>query len=251
LKVADFHLKADAAAAVVGLLERTAAKPGFRTAAVAVRMKEAPGDDFVFPEESETLDPRVFMAEIDAVLPRSWSIIASTGHSFYFSAALMRDRPPELFHTILDFGAIGSNLAYAAGIAAAQGDGKVVVFDGDGSFLMQVQELETIKRHGLRLLICVLNDGAYGAELHKLEAQGVDAGETIFGRPRVADIAAAFGLRSATVRTTGELAALFDDHLRSSGAEVWDIHVSRTVVSPYYRHEHWSEAQVKEDASRP
>ena len=42
-----------------------------------------------------------------------------------------------------------------------------------GSLLMHVQELETIARHGLNILIVVLkSDGAYGSEIHKLRRRG-------------------------------------------------------------------------------
>jgi hypothetical protein len=37
--------------------------------------------------------------------------------------------------------------------------------------MMHVQELETIKRHRLNILIVVMNDGAYGSELHKLRSE--------------------------------------------------------------------------------
>jgi hypothetical protein len=73
--------------------------------------------------------------------------------------------------------------------SAARTNGKVVLFEGDGSLLMHIQELETIKRHRLKLLICVLNDGAYGAEIHKLRADGVDDSGAIFGRTDLAAIA--------------------------------------------------------------
>jgi len=58
------------------------------------------------------------------------------------------------------------------GVAAARPDRTVVLFDGDGSLLMHVQELETIKRHRLNILIVVMNDGAYGSEVHKLRSEG-------------------------------------------------------------------------------
>jgi thiamine pyrophosphate-dependent acetolactate synthase large subunit-like protein len=243
LPVADMHLASDAALAVQALLPLVAAKTGFRTKEVAARIRDDAGDTYAFPEEPGAVDPRALMAEIDAVVPKDWTVVASTGHSFYFSAALTPSHPPERFHSILDFGAIGSNLAYAMGMAAAQGDGKVIVFDGDGSFLMQMQELETIRRHGLRLLVIVLDDGAYGAELHKLEAEDFPAEETLFGRPPLAEVARAFGLRSATVCELGGLRKLFEAHVAAGEAEVWDVHVSRHVVSPYYRHEHWKGPQ--------
>ena len=38
---------------------------------------------------------------------------------------------------------------------------------------MHIQELETIRRQGISLLIAIINDGGYGAETHKFRAHGV------------------------------------------------------------------------------
>jgi acetolactate synthase I/II/III large subunit len=109
----------------------------------------------------------------------------------------MRGRKPEQFHALREFGAIGNSIAI--GVAAARNNGKVVLLEGDGSLIMHIQELETIRRHGLRLLICVLNDGAYGAEIHELRQDGIDESGAGFGRTDFGSIARGFGLRGTTV----------------------------------------------------
>ena len=72
----------------------------------------------------------------------------------------MRGGDPTKYHAMRDFGAIGNSISYAIGVAAARKTGKVVLFEGDGSLLMHIQELEAVKRHGLKLLFVVANDGA-------------------------------------------------------------------------------------------
>jgi acetolactate synthase I/II/III large subunit len=147
----------------------------------------------------------------------------------------MRGRRPENYHAIREFGAIGNGISLAIGVAAAKRNGKVVLFDGDGSFLMHIQELEMVKRHGLKLLFCILNDGAYGSEIHKLRADGVDASGAIFGRTDLAAIAKGFGLRGANVTDVAQFEPLFDAYAAQDTAEVWNIHVSDHVVSPSTR----------------
>ena len=39
-----------------------------------------------------------------------------------------------------------------------------MLIDGEGSLYQHIQELETLRRHGMKLLICIINDGGYGAE---------------------------------------------------------------------------------------
>ena len=124
------------------------------------------------------------------------------------------------------------------GVAAARRlgrDSQVVLIEGDGSLLMHIQELETLKRHGLRILICVLNDGAYGAEIHKMRADGIDNSGAIFGRPPFESIARGFGLRGAEVRDLDAVPKLFADFARQGETEVWNIQISDQVTAPSMR----------------
>jgi acetolactate synthase-1/2/3 large subunit len=114
------------------------------------------------------------------VVPKDWDIVVGGGHQAYFNTQ-MRGRPAERYTTIREFGAVGNGLSYALGVAAArwQGrEGKIVLFEGDGGLLFHIQELETIKRQGFRILICAMNDGGYGSEFHKLRADGLDDHQT-------------------------------------------------------------------------
>jgi acetolactate synthase I/II/III large subunit len=58
-----------------------------------------------------------------------------------------------------------------------------VLFEGDGGLLFNIQEFETLKRQGYRILICAMNNGGYGSEFHKLRADGIDDHLAVFGRP--------------------------------------------------------------------
>src|SRR5690606_31820197 len=138
-------------------------------------------------------------------------------------------------HVMRDFGAIGNAISYAIGVAAARRDGRVVLFEGDGSILMHVQELECVKRHGLKLLIVCCNDGAYGAEIHKLREDGIDDTGAIFGRTDLAAIARGFGLRGENVTEPGNFARLLDEYEQADTAELWNVHVSDKVVNPRMR----------------
>src|SRR5262249_35442378 len=127
-------------------------------------------------------------------------------------------------------------ISYAIGVAAARrNNGRVVLFEGDGSFLMHIQELEMVQRHGLKLLFCIMNDGAYGAGIHKLRADGVAESGSVFGRTDLAAIAKGFGLRGATITDVKQIAPLFEAYAAQGLAEVWNIHVSDKVVSPSTR----------------
>src|SRR4029078_3359793 len=145
-------------------------------------------------------------------------------------------------------------ISFAMGVAAARTDRPVVLFDGDGSLMMHIQELETIKRSRMNILIIVLNDGAYGSEVHKLRSEALPEAGSVFGRPNFAAIARGFGIEGKTftspppsppprrggARATSlaDLPQLVEAFARTGGAAVWDFHVSDKVVSPTIRRAH-------------
>jgi acetolactate synthase-1/2/3 large subunit len=164
-------------------------------------------------------------------------MVNSSGHcSFYF--AHMPSRPQERFLTIREFGAIGNGICFAMGVAASRPDETVVLFDGDGSLLMHIQEIETIRRHGMKILICVMNDGAYGSEIHKLRSEGLPDDGAVFGRPDFAAIAKGFGIGGETIEDLADLPRLVAEFSRRGGAAIWDFPVSDKVLSPVIRRAH-------------
>uniref|UniRef100_UPI002493B35E thiamine pyrophosphate-binding protein n=1 Tax=Litoreibacter halocynthiae TaxID=1242689 RepID=UPI002493B35E len=72
---------------------------------------------------------------------------------------------PHSFVVTANFGSIGLGLAEAIGAGVAAPDRPVVVFSGDGGFMMGgINEFNTAVRLGLDLVVIVANDSAYGAE---------------------------------------------------------------------------------------
>ena len=237
-EVARHHLRADARLGVEAL---TAALPKrertWRSDAIAARIRDTKPDSHVFAIEPGLLDPREVVAALEKNLPRDWETVNSGGHCSWFFAQ-MPSRPQEKFLTIREFGAIGNGISFAMGVAAARPDQTVVLFDGDGSLMMHVQELETIKRHGMNILIVVMNDGAYGSEVHKLRSEGMPDDGAVFGYSDFAAIARGFGLAAKTIKNLDDLPQALSEFSKSGGAAVWDIHVSDKVVSPTIRRAH-------------
>jgi acetolactate synthase-1/2/3 large subunit len=236
LKAADLYLRADAKLTIVEALKKWRGNGAarIRSDALARRIRLEPADAAEFAIEPGLLDPRRAIDALDRVLPKDCDSVSGSGHQSYFHS-VMRGRRPENYHAIREFGAIGNGISLAIGVAAGKRNGKVVLFDGDGSFLMHIQELETVRRHGVKLLFCILNDGAYGSEIHKLRADGVDDSGAVFGRTDLAAIARGFGLRGANVTDVAQFQPLFDAYAAQDTAEVWNIHVSDKVVSPNTR----------------
>lgn len=183
-----------------------------------------------------TLDPRAAFEAINAAVPDDAIVVVGAGHFWNFGVQYLTGRAPENYlFTALSFGAVGQGLGIAIGAAVAAPDRRVVLIEGDGSLLMNIQELEAVARHDIGLLSIVINDGAYGAEVHKLASMGVDGSESVFGAPDLAAIARAFGVDGDRIDADGGDIAASVGRLLDAGGGVVDVHVSHTVASAQYR----------------
>jgi thiamine pyrophosphate-dependent acetolactate synthase large subunit-like protein len=90
--------------------------------------------------------------------------------------------------------------------------------------------------------MAIINDGGYGAEIHKFRASGMDAGTVIHGRGDLAAVATGFGVRGSTVNRLGRFEGLFREHQAANGASLWDVHTDDKIVSRPYRRVHFGEA---------
>jgi len=203
-------------------------------AAYSRRVREERADVTPYPVPSGTLDPRDIVAHLDKALPKDWRYVNASGHCSYFSAHI-NGVQAESFLTIREFGAIGNGLCYAIGMAASAPNETVVLFDGDGGLMMHAQELETVQRYNLKVLICVFNDGAFGSEIHKLRADQLSDHGAIYGRTDLSSIARGFGLRGAVVTDLAQVPALLDEFETGDTAMIWDFQVSDQVMSPVMR----------------
>jgi len=246
LRTADLHVRADAKAAAEAILNRLQQRNiktgGFRTPEIKAGIAGDHPDRKEYAVQAGTVDPRRAMEELDRTIPKDWDIVVGGGHYFSIAMTHLKGRAADKYHVFVDFGAIGSALPAAIGIAQARGDGKVCLIEGDGSIMMHCQELDTIKRHGVRMLTAIINDGGYGAEFHKFRANGVDPAGAIHGRGDIAAMARGFGLQGASVNTLGRMDGLFKEHQGSNTATVWDVHTDDLIPSRAYRRIHFGEA---------
>ena len=234
LKNADILMRADAGMTAEALLaavkRRGEPRADIRSEDLSRRLRETPDDSTEFAVHQGEVDPRALFKRLESVIPKDYEVVCGSGHQNYFHVP-MRDYDGTRYHIMREFGAIGNSLGYTLGVALARADGHVVLFEGDGSLLMHIQELETAKRHGLKFLIVVANDGAYGSEIHKLRKDGLSDKPVMFGRPGFEGIAKAFGHAARTITDLDQLDGAIESYEAGETAEVWDVYCSDQVMS--------------------
>jgi acetolactate synthase-1/2/3 large subunit len=104
---------------------------------------------------------------------------------------------------------------------------------GDGGFLMTMGELETVVREDLPMVIVLMNDCAYGAELHFLRLRQAPVAKSVFPDVDFAPIAAAFGFEAATIRTMADLQAIAPKLRNPEGPIFLDCKINADVAAPF------------------
>ncbi|MDR1663964.1 MAG: thiamine pyrophosphate-binding protein [Clostridiales bacterium] len=69
----------------------------------------------------------------------------------------------QRFISSMAMGSMGFALPSAAGAYYASGGGRVIVLEGDGSFQLNIQELQTLKTHNIPAKIFIFNNSGYAA----------------------------------------------------------------------------------------
>jgi thiamine pyrophosphate-dependent acetolactate synthase large subunit-like protein len=110
------------------------------------------------------LDPRTVYMRINAMLPKDRIVVTDGGRVIETCMHIMEAGDGRSFLYCSGFAAIGVALGTAIGVAVARRDRTVVLVVGDGGFAITAQELDTIQRAGLQMLILVMNDRQYGFE---------------------------------------------------------------------------------------
>ena len=183
-----------------------------------------------FPETTPdgTLDIRHVLSRIDDSLPTSRHVTLDCGRFFFHAAPLLSCGPEGSYQHTIEFGSIGLGLGTALGTAAATTDGvPSVLVCGDGGLMLSgLAELTTAVRHGLDLVVVVLNDAAYGAEHIQLTDRGMDPAISEFDWPELAAVATALGLDGYAVRDEMDLVRALDGIKQRQRPVLVNVHLT-------------------------
>lgn len=131
-------------------------------------------------------------------------------------------------------GSMGDDITLATGVAAAA-KRSVVVETGDGSFMMNMQELATIAHNKLPIKIVVMSNGGYNAlrNTFKNYFNGVNAGcdfDSGISFPRFEKIAEAFDFPYRHCAANKDVPSAIDWLLRQDGFALLEIEQSLDAV---------------------
>ncbi len=110
----------------------------------------------------DSIDAPSFLRELTGRDPGRWIVTCDVGQHQMWVAQHARFTEPCQHLSSGGLGTMGFGLPAAIGAALARPDRDVITISGDGSFLMNVQELATVRRYRIPLKIVVLDNSALG-----------------------------------------------------------------------------------------
>ena len=189
-------------------------------------------EDFQPANTARTVDPRSVGVHLNRLLPEMRNMVYDAGN-FLGVVPYLSVPGPAHFKMTNDFASIGLGFGAALGFARARPDIPTVFVVGDGGFLMTLGELETVVREDLPLIIVLMNDCAYGAELHFLRLRQLPVAKSVFPDVDFAPVAEAFGYDAHTIRRLEDLEALAPLLAKPEVPIFLDCKINADVAAPF------------------
>jgi acetolactate synthase-1/2/3 large subunit len=186
--------------------------------------------DYAAPADAP-LKPQFVVEAVDAATAEDTIVTTGVGQHQMWAVQYWTYTEPRTWVSSHGLGTMGYGLPAAIGARlAADDDQSVVCFDGDGSFLMTLQELVVAVRENLDITVFVLNNEAVG--MVRQWQDGFFEGRRMASEypwvPDFATLAEAFGARGYTIDDESEVEDVVEAALTDDGPSVVDAHVDPT-----------------------
>ena len=183
--------------------------------------------DFTYVENqgNRPIDPWALLNTLSNRKPNNAVICTDVGQHQMWSAQHMKHFAPENYITSAGFGTMGFGLPAAVGAKKARPQDEVILVTGDGSLMMNIQELGSIKRGNLPVKILLLDNQRLG-----MVRQWQDLfwnkrrSETILDdNPDFVMLANAFGIPAECVESADDVDAALNRLLNSKTAYLLQV----------------------------
>lgn len=179
-----------------------------------------------YDHPGEAIYAPLLLKQLSDRKPADSVVTTDVGQHQMWSAQHMTYTRPENFITSSGLGTMGFGLPAAVGAQVARPNDTVICISGDGSFMMNVQELGTVKRKQLPLKIVLLDNQRLGMvrQWQQLFFQERYSETTLTDNPDFLTLASAFGIPGQHITRKDQVEAALDTMLNSDGPYL--LHVS-------------------------
>ena len=177
---------------------------------------------------ADKVHPYLFMQELGKQLPKGARVAASNGTACVAFFQAFESKAGQRLLLNSGDASMGYGLPAAIGMCAAGGNKDTVCLEGDGSIMMNLQELQTVKTNRLPLKIFVIKNGEYISIIQtqrnffngRLTGCNVQSGVEV---PDFVKVAKAFGLPAMRIGKNKDLKAGIRRVLQTPGPVVCEL----------------------------
>ena len=206
----------------------------------------------VLPEywNNERVNPYCFMKTLFDQLKEDQIIVSANGSACVVSFQTAYLKPGQRLWTNSGCATMGYDLPGAIGACKASGDKPIVCLAGDGSIMMNLQELQTIVGNHLPIKIFVLNNNGYVSifQTHRNFFGGVEVGggpKSGVTFPEFGRLVEGFGLPFRRCARHEEMAQAIEDTLAVDGPAVCEVMLDENVVfAPKLGAKQWPDGRI-------
>ncbi len=216
----DFELVGDIKQTLLRLTDALAGKAIDYDLAPFRHLREAMTTELAATADEETtgsIKPQKILWETRKLLARDAIVLSDVGAHKMWIARHFHCYEPNTCLIPNGFCSMGSALPGAIGAAMVHPQREILAICGDGGFMMNLQEMETATRLGVKITVMVWEDHEYGLIAWKQETEFGNTTDLKFGNPDWAGLAQAFGWRCHRVDDSRDLAATIRAAIDESG----------------------------------
>lgn len=153
---------------------------------------------------ADSVNPREFISSIPELAEKAGTkktdliVTTDVGQHQMFAAQYYPVEEPRTFLTSGSLGTMGFGLPAAIGAAIANPGKRIVCFSGDGSIMMNIQELATLAENNLAVTVIVLENGTLGMvyQQQKFLFDKTYSASEFMASPNLLKIAEGFGIEA-------------------------------------------------------
>jgi acetolactate synthase-1/2/3 large subunit len=155
-----------------------------------------------------SINPNVFMHALSSQSHEAASFVVDVGNHQMWAAQSLEIAAHQFFITSGGMGAMGFSLPAAIGASLAHAKKPVIVIVGDGSFQVNIQELQTIVQNKLPIKMVVINNNCLGMIRQFQDNYFEERYQSTYwgySAPNFESVAKAYGIRAKTISLTVEI----------------------------------------------
>lgn len=181
-----------------------------------------------YDHPGEPIFAPALLRQLAQTMPADTVICSDVGqHQMWVAQHMFVDRP-ENHISSSGLGTMGFGVPAAVGAQVARPNDTVIAVSGDGSFMMNVQELGTIKRRKLPLKILLIDNQRLGMvrQWQKLFFNGRYSETILTDNPDFVTLASAFDIPGETISTKSQIDQALQRLLNSDGPYLLHVSIS-------------------------